>query len=174
MSNAQTPEEPRDQAQDADDLVFGEPTDQDAKAWKADTYGKQLHGVLRKVDSFLSNYTGEQALRIIIEDKAGQRWSIIPPAQLRRLFTERWLANAVDINRPIAVVYDKEVELKNGRGKMKVFRVLPEPGEAVERARAANAVAAVVKAASRQPGDDDFTDDDPALSGKKPALDHMG
>lgn len=159
--------------EDADSLVFGESTSTDAQPWRADKYGKELHGLLRGMDSFTSAYSGEETLRVTIEDKDGVRWSVIPPAQLRRLLTERWLSNAIDIGKPIAIVFDKEVELKNGRGKMKCFRVLPEPPESVARARAANAVAAVVKAASRQPGDD-FEDDDPSLSGKKPALDHMG
>jgi hypothetical protein len=159
-------------AQDAEDLAFGVATDQDAEPWKANVVGKQLHGLLRSVDDFTSTFSGEKTLRIIVEDKAGVRWSIIPPAQLRRLFTERWLAGAVDIGKPIAIVYDGDKELKNGRGKMKLFRVLPEPGEAVARARAANSVAAVVRAASRQPGDD-FEDDDPAESAKK-KLDFIG
>ena len=159
--------------EDADALVFGEATDQDAQPWKSDKVGKELHGLLRNVEAFTSAYSGEQTYRIVIEDKAGVRWSIIPPTQLKRLFTERWMARTIDVGKPVAIVYDSDKVLKSGRGTMKCFRILPEPGEEVSRARAANAVAAVMKSTGRQPGDD-FVDDNPEESGKKPALDHMG
>ena len=161
--------------EDADELKFGEYTGFDAEPWRADKHGKELRGLLRQVEDFTSAFSGEQTFRIVIEDKDGVRWAVIPPAQLRRLFTERWLSGTIDIGKPISIIYDDDVELKNGRGKMKKFRVLPEPSEATARARAANAVARVLKADTRQPGED-FEDDIPFSADKKPksVLDTMG